>query len=61
MTPTDSLVAGPAEVVAERLAGLARLGFTTLNLKVPAPGGADRAKLVERIAAEVLPLVRAAV
>lgn len=61
MTPTDALVAGPPEVVAERLVELTRLGFTTLNLKVPAPGGADRAKLVERIAAEVLPLVRAAV
>jgi alkanesulfonate monooxygenase SsuD/methylene tetrahydromethanopterin reductase-like flavin-dependent oxidoreductase (luciferase family) len=59
-TPTDHLVAGPPEVVAQRLAQLAALGFTVLNLKVPAPGGADRAKLVERIATEVLPLVRAA-
>jgi alkanesulfonate monooxygenase SsuD/methylene tetrahydromethanopterin reductase-like flavin-dependent oxidoreductase (luciferase family) len=60
MVPSDELVAGPAEVVAERLVGLVALGFTTLNLKVPAPGGADRAKQVERIATEVLPLVRAA-
>jgi alkanesulfonate monooxygenase SsuD/methylene tetrahydromethanopterin reductase-like flavin-dependent oxidoreductase (luciferase family) len=60
MTPSDNLVAGPAEVVAERLVQLAALGFSTLNVKVPAPGGADRAKLVERIATEVLPLVRAA-
>jgi probable F420-dependent oxidoreductase len=59
-TPTDDLVAGPPEVVAERLAQLAALGFTVLNIKVPAPGGADRAELVERIATEVLPLVRAA-
>jgi alkanesulfonate monooxygenase SsuD/methylene tetrahydromethanopterin reductase-like flavin-dependent oxidoreductase (luciferase family) len=59
MRPTDELVAGPAEAVAQRLVELARLGFTTLNVKVPAPGGADRTKLVERIAEEVLPLVRA--
>lgn len=58
-TPTDDLVAGPPEVVAARLAQLAGLGFTVLNLKVPAPGGSDRATLVERIATEVLPLVRA--
>jgi probable F420-dependent oxidoreductase len=59
MAPSDGLVAGPAEVVAQRLAQLAALGFTTLNIKVPAPGGADRAKQVERIATEVLPLLRA--
>jgi alkanesulfonate monooxygenase SsuD/methylene tetrahydromethanopterin reductase-like flavin-dependent oxidoreductase (luciferase family) len=58
--PTDDLVAGPPAAVAQRLGELAALGFTTLNIKVPAPGGADRAKLVERIATEVLPLVRAA-
>ena len=58
MTPSDGLVAGPAEVVAQRLAQLAALGFTTLNIKVPAPGGADRAKQVERIATDVLPLLR---
>jgi alkanesulfonate monooxygenase SsuD/methylene tetrahydromethanopterin reductase-like flavin-dependent oxidoreductase (luciferase family) len=58
MTPSDDLVAGPAEVVARRLAALAGLGFTVLNVKVPAPGGADRAKQVERIASEVLPLLR---
>jgi tagatose-1,6-bisphosphate aldolase non-catalytic subunit AgaZ/GatZ len=60
MTASDDLVAGPADVVAERLARLVALGFTTLNLKVPAPGGADRARQVRRIATEVLPLVRAA-
>jgi alkanesulfonate monooxygenase SsuD/methylene tetrahydromethanopterin reductase-like flavin-dependent oxidoreductase (luciferase family) len=55
MRGSDDLVAGPARVVAERLAELAALGFTVLNIKVP---GAERAKQVERIATEVLPLVR---
>ena len=60
MTPSDGLVAGSADAVAERLAQLVSLGFTTLNLKVPAPGDAERAEQVERIATEVLPMVRAA-
>jgi hypothetical protein len=45
--------------VAERLAQLVAAGFTTINMKVPAPDGSDRAVQVERIATEVLPLVRA--
>jgi probable F420-dependent oxidoreductase len=54
--PDDGLVAGPAEAVAERLAAFARKGFTTLNVKVP--DGPGRDEQVERIAKEVLPLVR---
>jgi probable F420-dependent oxidoreductase len=54
--PDDGLVGGPAQAVAERLADLAGQGFTTLNLKVPE--GPGRSEQVERIAKEVIPLVR---
>ena len=38
--------------------GISSAGTLPLNIKVPAPGGADRAKQVERIATDVLPLLR---
>jgi probable F420-dependent oxidoreductase len=50
------IVAGPPEQVAERLASFVRLGFTTLIFW--ARGGPEGR---ERLAREVLPLVRAAV
>ncbi|MEU7003356.1 LLM class flavin-dependent oxidoreductase [Nonomuraea sp. NPDC046570] len=56
-------VAGPPEAVAERLAGFARLGFRTLSLAPEdpeGPEGADaRTRQAERLAGEVIPLVRA--
>jgi hypothetical protein len=56
--PVPGVVGGPAEVVAERLAGFARLGFTALSIT---PVGPDPAGQVERLAQEVIPLVRAGV
>jgi alkanesulfonate monooxygenase SsuD/methylene tetrahydromethanopterin reductase-like flavin-dependent oxidoreductase (luciferase family) len=56
--PRPSVVAGPAEVVAERLAGFAALGFTAFSLS---PFGPDLPEQVERLATEVLPAVRALV
>jgi probable F420-dependent oxidoreductase len=53
-----SVVAGPADAVVERLVGLVKLGFTTMNF-MPVGSGAD--EQVERLAREVLPAVRAAV
>jgi hypothetical protein len=49
------VVTGPADAVAEQLAGLAGLGFTALNLQ---PVGPDPADQVERLANEVVPAVR---
>jgi alkanesulfonate monooxygenase SsuD/methylene tetrahydromethanopterin reductase-like flavin-dependent oxidoreductase (luciferase family) len=54
--PTDSLVAGSAEAVAERLIEFRALGFSGFNFQ---PSGPDRDEQVERLAAEVVPLVRA--
>jgi alkanesulfonate monooxygenase SsuD/methylene tetrahydromethanopterin reductase-like flavin-dependent oxidoreductase (luciferase family) len=53
-----SVVAGPAEVVAERLVGLVKLGFTAMNFMPVGPGTDEQA---ERLAREVVPAVRAAV
>jgi probable F420-dependent oxidoreductase len=53
-----SVVAGPAEAVAERLVGLVKLGFTAMNF-MPVGTGTD--EQVERLAREVVPAVRAAV
>ncbi len=53
----SSMVAGPADEVARRLAGFAGLGFTAVNL---IPAGPDRDEQVALLAAEVLPAVRAA-
>jgi alkanesulfonate monooxygenase SsuD/methylene tetrahydromethanopterin reductase-like flavin-dependent oxidoreductase (luciferase family) len=54
--PNPRLVTGGPEQVAERLAGFVRLGFQTLVFW--ARGGEEHR---ERLATEVLPLVRAAV
>lgn len=56
--PDASRVAGPPGLVAERLVGFTRLGFTAFNLK---PFGPDRAEQVERLAREVIPAVTAGV
>lgn len=56
--PRPSVVTGPAEVVAERLAGFTALGFTALSL---VPSGPDLPEQTERLATEVLPAVRALV
>jgi probable F420-dependent oxidoreductase len=53
-----SVVAGPAEAVAERLVGLVKLGFTAMNFMPVGPGTDEQA---ERLAREVVPAVRAAV
>jgi alkanesulfonate monooxygenase SsuD/methylene tetrahydromethanopterin reductase-like flavin-dependent oxidoreductase (luciferase family) len=53
-----SVVAGPAEAVAERLVGLVKLGFTAMNVMPVGPGTDEQA---ERLAREVVPAVRAAV
>jgi alkanesulfonate monooxygenase SsuD/methylene tetrahydromethanopterin reductase-like flavin-dependent oxidoreductase (luciferase family) len=52
-----SAVAGSAAEVADRLAGFAGLGFTALNLVLV---GSDLDEQVTRLAAEVLPALRAA-
>jgi alkanesulfonate monooxygenase SsuD/methylene tetrahydromethanopterin reductase-like flavin-dependent oxidoreductase (luciferase family) len=52
------VVSGPVERIAEALAGFVALGFTALSI---VPGGPDRAETVERLAAEIVPAVRALV
>ncbi|GIH18317.1 LLM class flavin-dependent oxidoreductase [Rugosimonospora africana] len=56
--PEPSTVVGGPEEVAERLAGLVGLGFAGFNFQ---PIGADRDLQAQRLAQEVIPLVRAAV
>jgi probable F420-dependent oxidoreductase len=51
-----SVVAGPAEVVADRLRGFLGLGFTAINLCPVGPGLGGQA---ERLAGEVIPALRA--
>jgi probable F420-dependent oxidoreductase len=51
-----TVVAGPPDVVAERLLGFLQLGFTAMNFL---PVGPDEEEQVERLAGEVLPAVRA--
>jgi alkanesulfonate monooxygenase SsuD/methylene tetrahydromethanopterin reductase-like flavin-dependent oxidoreductase (luciferase family) len=55
--PVDdpATIAGSPEQVADRLVALAGLGFTAFNLKVAGP---DRDEQLERLAREVVPLVR---
>jgi alkanesulfonate monooxygenase SsuD/methylene tetrahydromethanopterin reductase-like flavin-dependent oxidoreductase (luciferase family) len=53
-----SVVSGPAEAVAERLAGFMKLGFSAFNFMLDGPQVEEQA---DRLAAEVVPLVRAAV
>jgi probable F420-dependent oxidoreductase len=50
-----SVVAGPPDVVAERLAALVELGFPALNFLPVGPGTEEQ---VERLAGEVLPALR---
>jgi probable F420-dependent oxidoreductase len=52
-----AVVAGPPEAVAERLLGFLELGFTALSL---IPVGPDEREQAERLAAEVVPALRAA-
>jgi len=51
-----SVVSGSPDVVAEQLVGLAELGFTGFNF---IPFGPDKIEQAERLAREVIPLVRA--
>ncbi|GAA5191727.1 LLM class flavin-dependent oxidoreductase [Rugosimonospora acidiphila] len=53
-----SLLSGSAERLAERLVEFVELGFTGFNFQ---PAGPDRDEQVDRIAHEVIPLVRQAV
>lgn len=55
--PAPDLVTGPADAVAEQLAGFAAMGFAGVNVIV---GGADRAEQIERVGLEVIPAVRGA-
>jgi alkanesulfonate monooxygenase SsuD/methylene tetrahydromethanopterin reductase-like flavin-dependent oxidoreductase (luciferase family) len=55
--PEQSTVVGGPQEVAERLAGLVRLGFAGFNFQ---PVGPDRDSQARRLAQEVIPLVRAA-
>jgi alkanesulfonate monooxygenase SsuD/methylene tetrahydromethanopterin reductase-like flavin-dependent oxidoreductase (luciferase family) len=55
---TPSLVAGAPDAVAEEIVGFVRLGFSAFNFML---SGEDRAEQAERLATEVVPLVRSAV
>ncbi len=52
-----AVVSGPPAAVAERLLGFVELGFAALNLVPAGPGTGEQ---VERLAREVVPVVRAA-
>ena len=56
--PEDGAVIGPPDAVSEQLIGFTRLGFTAFNFQ---PVGPDRAEQIERLANEVVPVVRAAI
>jgi probable F420-dependent oxidoreductase len=56
--PDPNVIAGPAEAIAERLAGFVSLGFTAMSF---APVGPDLPDQAERLAHEVIPAVRAAI
>jgi hypothetical protein len=51
------VVSGSADAVAERLLDFVKLGFSALNLMPAGPGVGEQA---ERLAREVLPVLRAA-
>jgi alkanesulfonate monooxygenase SsuD/methylene tetrahydromethanopterin reductase-like flavin-dependent oxidoreductase (luciferase family) len=53
--PRSGVVSGSAEVVADRLCGFVKLGFTAMNF-IPSGPGAD--EQIERLAKEVIPAVR---
>jgi alkanesulfonate monooxygenase SsuD/methylene tetrahydromethanopterin reductase-like flavin-dependent oxidoreductase (luciferase family) len=57
---TDARIAGSAEQVAGRLAELVRAGFSLLNLTPAGVAAGEAAEQRERLAREVLPLLRAA-
>jgi alkanesulfonate monooxygenase SsuD/methylene tetrahydromethanopterin reductase-like flavin-dependent oxidoreductase (luciferase family) len=48
-------IAGPAEVITERLVAFTKLGFSSFNL---VPAGADRMDQIERLGRDVLPRFR---
>jgi hypothetical protein len=54
---TPSIVSGEPKALARRLIELRRLGFAGFNLQ---PAGPDRAGQIQRLADEVIPLVRQA-
>jgi alkanesulfonate monooxygenase SsuD/methylene tetrahydromethanopterin reductase-like flavin-dependent oxidoreductase (luciferase family) len=54
----DGAVIGTPDAVCEQLIGFTRLGFTAFNFQ---PAGPDRAEQIERLAKEVIPIVRAAI
>jgi probable F420-dependent oxidoreductase len=54
--PSPLVVSGSADAVVERLLGFVELGFTAFNFT---PVGADHDEQVERLASEVIPLLRA--
>ncbi|MEV4113563.1 LLM class flavin-dependent oxidoreductase [Nonomuraea sp. NPDC049695] len=54
----DAVVAGSPQEITDRLAGFARLGFTSMNFM---PVGPDPREQSERLATEVLPVLRAAI
>jgi alkanesulfonate monooxygenase SsuD/methylene tetrahydromethanopterin reductase-like flavin-dependent oxidoreductase (luciferase family) len=56
--PEPGRLTGSPEAIAEQLAGFHALGFTSFSL---VPRGADWTEQAERLAAEVVPLVRQAV
>jgi alkanesulfonate monooxygenase SsuD/methylene tetrahydromethanopterin reductase-like flavin-dependent oxidoreductase (luciferase family) len=56
--PADGAVIGSPDAVSEQLIGFTRLGFTAFNFQ---PAGPDRAEQIERLAKEVVPVVRAAI
>jgi alkanesulfonate monooxygenase SsuD/methylene tetrahydromethanopterin reductase-like flavin-dependent oxidoreductase (luciferase family) len=51
---SPEIVSGPPELIAERLAGFASLGFTAMNFS---PVGDDEEEQIEQLATEVLPLL----
>jgi alkanesulfonate monooxygenase SsuD/methylene tetrahydromethanopterin reductase-like flavin-dependent oxidoreductase (luciferase family) len=54
-TPATDIVTGPPDAVVEQLVGFRRLGFAGFNLQ---PLGPDRPEQIERLAEEIIPLVR---
>jgi alkanesulfonate monooxygenase SsuD/methylene tetrahydromethanopterin reductase-like flavin-dependent oxidoreductase (luciferase family) len=55
---SPSTVSGPAGAVAEQLIGFAKIGFTALNFMPVGRNQAEQAEQAERLAREVIPLVR---
>jgi len=53
--PATDIVTGPPDAVVEQLVAFTRLGFAGFNLQ---PLGPDRPEQIERLAEEIIPLVR---